>query len=58
MADNSFSQEKKNQIFIFLMQTKTCSWFPPKNPKPVSVFLYELQACSDFFFFPGEVEQQ
>lgn len=52
-----FTAKNVSNIYS-LTQSNHCSWFLPKNPEPVTKLFYELPACSDFFFFPGEVEQQ
>lgn len=58
MAYNSFSQKKKkNQIFILLAQTKSCSWFPPKTQSQLPYFSMNYKHVV-IFFFPCEVEQQ
>lgn len=50
MAYNSFSQKKKNQIFILLAQTKSCSWFPPKTQSQLPYFSMNYKHVVIFFF--------
>lgn len=45
-----FHKKKKNQIFIFLAQTKSCSWFPPKTQSQLPYFSMNYKHVVIFFF--------